>query len=225
VSGLVLLVVPIALSAVVIVAAIAIVIVARRQRPLLLARQQAITARCAQRGLVAQLTPDDFAILGRIDRSWLTNGHALPDHSVAVADFVQPAGKHTAFFSMLAFTITGVNVPYVAVWRRGLTGITVGGPPTLELESTEFDKQFMVKARDRRSATMLLDPGVMQLLLDCEQVNFDMDGNRVLAYVNRAAEAAHAPAEPVEFELLFRFLDGFVARAPSILRSEYPAQP
>lgn len=223
-SGLVLLALPIALSAVVIVAGIAIVIAARRQRPLLLARQQAIAALCAQRGLVSELAPDDFAILGPIDTSWLTNGHALPDHSVAVADFIQPAGKHTAFFSMLAFTITGVNVPYVAVWRRGLSGITVGSTPTLELESTEFDKQFTVKAKDRRSATMLLDPAVMQLFLDCEQVNFDMDGSRVLAYVNRATERAHAPAAPVELELLFRFLDEFVARVPATLRSEHAAE-
>jgi hypothetical protein len=224
VGGLLLLAVPIALSAVVIVAGIAIVVVARRQRPLLLARQQAIAALCAERGLIAELGPDDFAILGPIDRSWLTNAHALPDHSVAVADFLQPAGKHTAFFSMLGFTIAGVNVPYVAVWRRGLGGITVGSTPTLELESTEFDKQFTVKAKDRRSATMLLDPGMMQLLLDCEQVNFDMDGNRVLAYVNRATESAHAPAAPVELELLFKFLDGFVARVPQILRTEYAAE-
>ena len=224
-SGLVLLVVPIALSAVVIVAGVAILVAARRQRPLLLARQQAFAALCAQRGLVSELAPDDFAILGPIDRSWLTNGHALPDHSVAVADFVQPAGKHTAFFSMLSFTVAGVNIPFVAVWRRGFGGITIGSTPTLELESTDFDKQFTVKAKDRRSATMLLDPGVMQLLMDCEQVNFDMVGDRVLAYVNRAAEPAHQPAEPVEFQLLFRFLDGFVARVPSILRSEYAAEP
>jgi hypothetical protein len=224
VSGLLLLALPIALSAVVIAAGIAIVVFARRQRPLVLAREQVTATLWAQRGLVADLGPDDFAILGPIDRRWLTNAHASPDHSVAVADFTQPAGKRTAFFSMLTFTVSGMNLPFVAVARRGLTGITVGGPPTLELESTEFDKQFMVKAKDCRSATMLLDLGVMQLLLDCEQVNFDMDGNRVLAYVNRAAERPHPPAEPVELELLFKFLDGFVARVPTILPSEYAAE-
>ena len=118
-----------------------------------------------------------------------------------------------------------MNLPFVAVARRGLTSITVGGPQTIQLESTDFDNRFMVKSKDRRAATMLLDPGVMQLLIDCEQVNFDMVGDRVVAYVNRAAEPAHQPAEPIEFELLFRFLDGFVARLPSILRSEYAAEP
>jgi len=225
VSGVVLLAIPIVLSAVVIAAGIAIFTSARRQRPLLLARQQAVTALCAQRGLVTEIGPDDFAILGPIPRGWLANAHALPDHSVAVADFTQPAGNRTAFFSILTCTVAGVNLPFVQVVRRGLTTITVGGPPTIELESIDFDNQFMVKSKDRRSAIMLLDPGMMQLLLDCRLVNFDMVGDRVLAYVNRASEPAHQPAEPIEFELLFRFLDGFVARVPAIVRSDYAAQP
>jgi hypothetical protein len=62
---------------------------------------------------------------------------------------------------------------------------------------------------------------VMQLLLDCADVNFDMVGDNALAYVNRAGEAAHRASEPVEFERLFRFWDGFVARVPELLRSEY----
>jgi len=223
-TGLILLAFPIAMSAVVNVTGIAIIVLTRKQRPLLLARQQAFAALCAQRGLVAELAPDDFAILGPIPSSWLTNAHALPDHSVAVADFTQPSGKHTAFFSMLTFTVAGVNVPFVAVARRGQAGITLGRPPTIELESTDFDRQFTVRSEDRRSATMLLDPGLMQLLLDCEQVNFDMDGDRVLAYVNRGAERPHPPAEPVELEMLFKFLDGFVARVPAILHSDYAAE-
>jgi hypothetical protein len=45
----------------------------------------------------------------------------------------------------------------------------------------------------------------------------------VLASVNRATEPSHNPSEPVEFELLFKFYDGFLARLPAILRSEYAA--
>jgi hypothetical protein len=70
---------------------------------------------------------------------------------------------------------------------------------------------------------MLLDPGMMQWLLDCEEVSFDMAGDRVLAFINRAAEPKHQPTEPVEFEMLFKFLDGFVPRVPQLLRSEYAA--
>src|SRR5260370_40404064 len=95
-NGALLLAVPIALSACVIGCGIAIAIIARRQRPLLLARQQAIAALCAQRGLVSAVAPADFAILGPIDPRWLANSHASPDHMVAVADFTRPGGQHTA---------------------------------------------------------------------------------------------------------------------------------
>jgi hypothetical protein len=54
-------------------------------------------------------------------------------------------------------------------------------------------------------------------------VSFDMEGARVLAYINRTHERAHQADEPVEFELLFKFWDGFLARLPELLRSEYAA--
>jgi len=34
---------------------------------------------------------------------------------------------------------------------------------------------------------------------------------------------SHNPSEPVEFELLFKFWDGFLALLSPILRSAYPA--
>ena len=202
---------------------ILLVVALRLEAPLLRVRRQAIAALCAQRGLVPGVAAGDFALLGPIDPHWLTNSFSSPDHAVAVADFIRPAGKNTQFFTVLAFTVAGLNLPYVAVTLRNLTGPTLGGAPALELESTEFDKRFMVKSKDRRSAVMLLDPGMMQLLLDCGHVNFDMVGDKVLAFINRAAEPTHRPTDPVEFELLFRFLDGFVARMPALLRSEYAA--
>jgi hypothetical protein len=198
---------------------------ARRLGPLLLARQQAIGVLCAQRGMVPNPAPSEFAILGPVDHRRFANSFSAPDHAVAIADFTRPAGKHTQFFSVLAFTVAGVKVPFVAVTRRDPLGVVLGGPPAVELESIDFDDHFVVKAKDRRSAVMLLDPAVMQLLLDCDDVNFDMVGDKVLAFVNRAAEPAHRPTEPVEFEVLFRFMDGFVARVPAILRTEYAAAP
>lgn len=93
----------------------------------------------------------------------------------------------------------------------------------LQLESDEFDMRSVVRAKDRRGAVMLLDPGMMQWLLDCDHVSFVMVGDRVLASINRATEPSHNPREPVELELLFKFWDGFLARVPPILCSEYPA--
>jgi hypothetical protein len=205
--------------------AIVIFVAFRRQAPLMRARQQAIAAMCAQRGLVPGTELGDFALLGNLNNRQLTNSFSSPDHRIAVADYIRPARKSVELFSLLAFTVAGLNMPYVSVTRRDLGILMLGGPPTVELESIDFDQRFTVRAKDRRSAVMLLDPGVMQLLLDCADVNFDMVGDKALAYVNRAAEAAHRPSEPVELEMLFRFWDGFVVRLPAILRSEYPAAP
>jgi hypothetical protein len=163
-------------------------------------------------------------MLPSIERMGLSSAFSSPDGGVAVADLIRSEGKSEAFFSVLSFTVAGVNIPMVSVDPRNVfTAAVVGGAPTLELESDEFDKQFVVRAKDRRSAVMLLDPGMMQWLLDCDHVSFVMIGDRVLASINRGAEPSHNPSEPVEFELLFKFYDGFLARVPAILRSEYAA--
>jgi hypothetical protein len=220
------LVLAIALSLTVIVFAVAIVlrIATGQLAPLERARGQAIAALCTQRGLVPGVGSGDFALIGRIDPRWLTNSFASPDHGLVIADFVQPAGKNTQFFTLLSFTLPGLNVPNLAVTHRSLPGPVIGGPPVVELESNEFEHHFIVKAKDRRSAVMLLDPGMMQLVLDCAPVSFDMAGDKVLASINRANEPRHQATEPVEFELLFKFRDGFVAHLPDLLRTEHPAQ-
>lgn len=210
-------------SAVVLLVSVYVFVAIRRAGPLIRARQQAMAALSSQHGLVAGAAPGDFALLGPIGPRWLSNAFSSPDHRVAIADFTRPAGKQTQFFSVLEFTISGLAIPYVAVTRRNLNGITLGGPPIVELESAEFGKQFTIRAHDRRSAVMLLDPGVMQLLLDCGEVSFDMVGDKVLAFVNRASEPAHRPTEPVEFEMLFKFWEGLVQRVPALLSTEYAA--
>jgi hypothetical protein len=212
---------------VLLVCVVIIVLAARRLAPLQKARRQAMAAMCAQRGLVpsgANLSRD-FSMLSSIERTGLRNAFSTPDGGVAAADLIRSEGKSEAFFSVLSFTVPGVNIPMVSVDPRNVfTGAVVGGAPTLELESDEFDKRFVVRAKDRRSGVMLLDPGMMQWLLDCDHVSFVMIGDRVLASINRATEPSHNPSEPVEFELLFKFWDGFMARLPAILRSEYAAE-
>jgi hypothetical protein len=227
VTGIPILVVTVTVAVlVVLVCFVAIVVAARRAAPLQKARRQAMAAMCAQRGLVpsgANLSRD-FSMLPSMERTGLTNAFSAPDGGAAAADLIRSEGKSTAFFSVLSFTVAGVNMPTISVQARNLfTAAQVGGMPTLELESDEFDKQFTVRTNDRRSAVMLLDPGMMQWLLDCLQVSFVMTGARVLASVNRATEPSHDPSQPVEFKLLFKFWDGFVARVPAILRSEYAA--
>jgi hypothetical protein len=191
-----------------------------RQR---LARQQAVATLCAQHGLGPGAVPGDFAILDAFPRSWLSNAFSSPDHGVAAADFIRPTTRQSD--SLLALTVVGLDAPHLAVTRRnlGVVGALVpGGPPPFQLESTEFDRQFRVKAEDSRNAVKLLDPGMRQLLLDCEEVSFVMVGAQVLAFVNRIAAPAHKPNHPLEFEQLFRFWDGFVVRLPALLRSRDP---
>jgi hypothetical protein len=210
----------------VLVCAVIVLVLVRRLAPLQKARRQAMAAICTERGLVpsgANLARD-FSMLSSIERTGLKNAFSTPDGGVAAADLIRSEGKSAAFFSVLSFTVPGVNIPMVSVDPRNVfTRAVVGGAPTLELESDEFDKRFVVRAKDRRSAVMLLDPGMMQWLLDCDHVSFVMIADRVLASVNRATEPSHNPSEPVEFELLFKFYDGFLARLPAILRSEYAA--
>jgi len=210
----------------VLVCAVIVLVLVRRLAPLQKARRQAMAAICTQRGLVpsgANLARD-FSMLSSIERTGLKNAFSTPDGGVAAADLIRSEGKSAAFFSVLSFIVPGVNIPMVSVDPRNVfTRAVVGGAPTLELESDEFDKRFVVRAKDRRSAVMLLDPGMMQWLLDCDHVSFVMIADRVLASVNRATEPSHNPSEPVEFELLFKFYDGFLARLPAILRSEYAA--
>jgi hypothetical protein len=141
----------------------------------------------------------------------------------AAGDLTRPEGRSSQFFSVVAFNVAGLEMPYLQVTRRNAIALAFGGPPEVQLESIDFDQRFAVKAKGRRSAVMLLDPGMMQLLLDCESVSFQMSGDKVLAFVNRATEPKHQPAEPLEFEMLFRFWDGFVTAMPSLLRSEYGA--
>jgi hypothetical protein len=210
--------------AVVLAAKVVIFMTARRLTPLIQARQRAIAALCSGRGFTPNTGSADFALLGRIADRWLTNSYASPDHSVAIADFTRPAGRSLVYFTVIVFELAGVNVPFMSITRRGVGRITLGGPPPVELESIDFDQRFEVRAKDSRCAVMLLDLPMMQLILDSETVNFDMVGNKVLAYINRAAEPAHRPQEPVEFELLLRFMDGFIGKVPALLRSEYAAE-
>lgn len=187
----------------------------RRAGPLQRARRKAIAALCAQRGFVPGLTRPSPELRGLIDP------FSSADGKVVVADALRDSGKQVEAFSLLSSHIDGLNMPRVSVLRIGQRSLTVAWGPVLELESGDFDKRFAVIAKDRRSAVMLLDPGMIQWLLDCENVSFEMIGDWVMAFVDRAALPAHQPAEPVEYQLLFKFWDGFTTRLPELLRSEY----
>jgi hypothetical protein len=218
--AILLMVVP-ALLVPVLVVSIVVLMLVRRAAPAQQARGQAIAALCTQRGLA----PGVVSAPSPIQLRGLMNPFSSADGKVVAGDAVRSEGKQVELFSLLSFTIDGVNVPRVTVLRQGRRSLVDAWGPVLELESGDFDKRFAVIATDRRSAVMLLDQGMIQWLLDCDNVSFEMIGARVLAFVDRAGEPAHPPAQPVEFELLFKFWDGFVPRVPPLLRSEYAAAP
>jgi len=182
----------------------------RLQKGIDVARSRAVATLCSQRGVVPGAAPSDFAILESFPPSWLSNAFSSPDRRVAAADFVRPPTKQG--FTLLALTMPGSNVPFTEVTRRNTGELVPGGPHAFELGSGEFDRRFTVKAKDRPSAMMLLDTGVTQLLLDCEEVGFVMDGDKVLAFVNRGLGEEQKSKLALEFEELFRFWDGLVAR-------------
>jgi hypothetical protein len=227
-------------------------------------RAQAIAALCTPRGLVPN-SADLSAIpmlavireaiplvklLGTVSGSGpvYENSFATPDHSLWAADLWTPKDKQQwNSFSMVVFTVPGVNLPYVGVMRKGqpnTSTLTKGSP--LELESIDFTARFKIRADDHRSAVMLLDQGMMQWLLDCDPVSFEMTGDRVQAVVCRSSEPAYQPglaggwhrpgqpdvrhtnphrADPVELELLFKFVDGFGPRVSQLVRNEFAGNP
>jgi len=223
---------------------------ASRAKPRRQERQQAIAALCGQRGMVPNpldlsailSTIFPMVIPGRIPI--YENSFASPDGSLWAADLWTPNEKQQwTAFSMLGFVVPGVNLPYVGVKRKSqmsTQGFASGNP--LTLESIDFDERFMIRAEDRRSAVMLLDQGMMQWLLDCDEVSFEITGNRGQALVRRSSEPTYQPglvpewhrpghseaphsnprrADPVELELLFKFVDGFGPRVPELVRSEF----
>jgi hypothetical protein len=205
-----------------------------RQAPVRMTRFQATAALCQRRGMLPN--PGKLATYLPMANpgSHPTFGPAFgtPDGSLWAGDLQRTDDrdpKITEAFSMVVFTVSGVNVPYVAVARKGQMNIPAGvdGSP-VGLESIDFNDRFAVLAVDGRSTVMLLDLGMMQLLLDCDQVSFEMLGDRVQALVrniDQPTSSAPPSVEPVEYELLFKFLDGFMQRLPAILRTEYGASP
>ena len=189
------------------------------------ARALAIAALCSPRGLTTGPVhqPGHVTVQNPFLVRRLVNGFSSSDGSVLGGDVSRGDSGHIELFSLLEFTVASLNMPRLSALRIGQNSISDVWGPVLELESGDFDRKFAVIAKDRRSAVMLLDQGMMQWLIDCERVSFEMIGDRVMAFVDRAAEPAHQPSEPVEFELLFKFYDGFVNRLPSLLRSEYAA--
>jgi hypothetical protein len=157
----------------------------------------------------------------------------LSNQFTNAADISSRQEKRTLFFTLVTARFPGIDMPLVAVTRKGLPGTPMWGPDRIEVESIEFTQRFIITANDKRLAFMLLDLPMIQWILDCAEVNFAMLGNGLVAYVYRGDRGGplFKPGEPSpvtgdgsELELLYKFVDGFGERIPAVLRAGFAAQ-
>jgi len=160
--------------------------------------------------------PGAWSVLGGIS----LNTYAAPDGTWLAVQFPMPAqrkGQMSLSWTLMR-NLPGLNLPPIVVSRKGrVAPLAVQGAP-LTFESIDFDDRFDVRTVDRRAAVMLIDQGMLQWLLDCDRVSFQVRGETISAVV----QPGDVPSSPVaDLELLFRFCDGFAARIPEIVRGEF----
>jgi hypothetical protein len=188
------------------------------------ARYQKMLAICAAHGGAPGPVdmPGVFNLVGFGFRFGLSN------EFTNAADFSSRQEERTLFFTLVPARFPGMNMPLVAVTRKGLPGTPMWGPDRIEVESIEFTQRFTVTANDRRLAFMLLDLPMIQWILDCAEVNFALLGDGLVAYAYRGDRGGPVfkPGEPSpvagdgsELELLYKFVDGFGERIPALLRA------
>jgi hypothetical protein len=160
--------------------------------------------------------PGAWSVLGGIS----LNAYGSPDGKWLAVQSPTPAqgnGQISLSWTLMR-NLPGLNLPPIVVSRKGrMAPLAVQGAP-LTFESIDFDDRFDARTVDRRAAVMLIDQGMLQWLLDCDRVSFQVQGDTISAVI----QPGDAPSTPVaDLELLFRFCDGFAARIPEIVRAEF----
>ena len=98
------------------------------------------------------------------------------------------------------------------LWDKALD--LVGGDP-IHFESDEFNQTFRVTCDDRRFASALIDPQMMEFLLETKgQISFATMGRHVLLATHQVA--------PEEMPILLGLADEFVRRVPPAVWELYP---
>ncbi len=90
------------------------------------------------------------------------------------------------------------------------------GLPDIELESEEFNRMFRVQCEDRRFATALLEPQMMEFLLTTQgKLTFETKGRWLLVVAPRLDH-------PREMVGLLGVADEFLRRIPPVVWDLYP---
>jgi len=188
-------------------------------------RDQAIQALCTQRDMSrvddagSPFLPQMLALARPLCR----NTFATSDWSLWFSDVSDRSGSSfsSSSFAVLMFSAPGLNIPYVAVARKGAIDVPLGARGhNVQLESIDFTDRFTIQTDDQRAAVMLIDQGMMQWLLDLDQLSFQITGPLVTAIVRQRPMAT---SSPTEIQLLFQFHDGFGAHIPQLIFTEFPA--
>jgi hypothetical protein len=112
----------------------------------------------------------------------------------------------------------GARLPSLRVRSENLFDKLAGaiGFEDIDFESAEFSRRHHVSSSDRRFAHALIDPRMIEFLLDAHPPLFEL-GSGVLLVVSAEGRRRW---EPVEFENALRWAGGFLARWPAHLVSD-----
>jgi hypothetical protein len=110
---------------------------------------------------------------------------------------------------------TGVTFPALSVTPEGFLGRMVGRLTNtdIELESEEFNRAFTVRADDRKFATDVLHPRMMEHLLRTTDRGWRFDGRWLLAI----RPGSHSVAE---LDVRLTDLDGILDLVPGFVRDQ-----
>ena len=110
--------------------------------------------------------------------------------------------------------------PAIRIAKEGMVdkAFQMIGLPDIDFESEEFNRMFVVQCADRRFASALIDPLMMQLLISTQgEITFETKGRFLLLSTRRV--------DPVEMPALLNLADEFVRRVPPAVRELYETFP
>ena len=184
-------------------------------------RTKAIAALCAQHGMtrVADVRSPFLPRMLPLSEPVCRNTFAAPDWSLWFSEVGDRQGS--TVFAVLMFGVAEVNLPNIEVARKGQVDLPLAGRgQSVELESIDFTNRFQIHTDDPRAAVMLIDQGMMQWLLDCDRLSFQVNGPLASAIAKRRDQDM---SQPTDVELLLQFAEGFAAHVPQLVKGEFPA--
>jgi len=110
--------------------------------------------------------------------------------------------------------------PAIRIAKEGMVdkAFQMVGLPDIDFESEEFNRMFVVQCADRKFASALIDPLMMDLLLSTKgEITFETKGRFLLLSTHRI--------DPMEMPALLNLADEFVRRVPPAVRELYETFP